>query len=348
MADLGSTSSLALPRAATLAPAQPPSQSLLGNLLAQAARRPDLAFSVLATLTVLGLMAAYGVRPAVAMDALGQPFQILGAFLAIVAIVRAPALVKRWSPLARRAYARALYQGAIDFAPFVWLYIIYRSLRRMTDVLSIRSVEPLLVRIGERLFGTEPTFWIQQFASPWLTEVMTFAYALMFVYPLIILVLLHVRERRDLFREVALALLAIFFIGFLLYIFVPAQSPRLVYPLAYEPRHLTGVTGFYAFSERTWDAMQMITYDAFPSLHTGVSTLSLLYAGALGPVLWPRRPRALFFIFLPFVVALWLSTLYLRQHYVIDVFAGFAISFAVVWLCRRGLRGRAPGRSLAV
>lgn len=301
--------------------------------------RIDILFSLVATLVVLGLMAAFGVKPGVPLDALGEPFQILGLFLLIVAAVRLPALIQG---VRKRRYARWLLQAAVDFAPFVWLYIVYRSLRRMTDVLSLRSVEPELVAIGRALFGEEPTFWIQRFASPWLTEYMAFAYALMFVFPVVVLVLLHLAERRDLFREVVIAILAAFFLGFVGYIFVPAESPRLVYD--YGGVELHGAFGLYAVLEKTWDTLSMTTYDAFPSLHTAISTLSLLYAWLLGPVVWPRRPRTLGWIFLPFVVSLWISTLYLRQHYVIDVVAGLVMATAVVAGCRRVLPGRTGAR----
>ena len=57
---------------------------------------------------------------------------------------------------------------------------------------------------------------------------------------------------------------------------------------------------------------------AFPSLHAAVSLLSLGLA-------W-RFTRPLFFILLPVALGLWVSTIYLRHHFVVDLIAGFALA----------------------
>jgi membrane-associated phospholipid phosphatase len=68
----------------------------------------------------------------------------------------------------------------------------------------------------------------------------------------------------------------------------------------------------------TLNALERFKQDAFPSGHTAVVLLVLAYA-------W-RSVRGLFWICLPLVVALILSTVYLRYHYVVDVLAGFLLA----------------------
>ena len=56
---------------------------------------------------------------------------------------------------------------------------------------------------------------------------------------------------------------------------------------------------------------------AFPSLHSGVTLLTLLLSF--------KHARKLFWIMLPFCIGLLLSTIYLRHHYVVDMIAGFIL-----------------------
>jgi membrane-associated phospholipid phosphatase len=66
---------------------------------------------------------------------------------------------------------------------------------------------------------------------------------------------------------------------------------------------------------------------AFPSLHAAVSLVMLAAA-------W-RFVRAWFFVALPLVVGLWVSTIYLRHHYVVDLLAGFALAPVALVLAPR-------------
>jgi membrane-associated phospholipid phosphatase len=55
-----------------------------------------------------------------------------------------------------------------------------------------------------------------------------------------------------------------------------------------------------------------------------VSLLALVYA-------W-RYVRVWFWILLPFVLGLWVSTIYLRHHYLVDLIAGFLLVPIAAWL----------------
>jgi membrane-associated phospholipid phosphatase len=69
---------------------------------------------------------------------------------------------------------------------------------------------------------------------------------------------------------------------------------------------------------RAWRSLQAVTYDAFPSMHTAISTLALVQAMRLRVRIWP--------VMLPIVVLLQLATLYLRQHYFVDLVAGWGVA----------------------
>jgi membrane-associated phospholipid phosphatase len=62
-------------------------------------------------------------------------------------------------------------------------------------------------------------------------------------------------------------------------------------------------------------------------LHAAVSLLALFYA-------W-RYVRFWFWVLLPFVLGLWVSTIYLRHHYVVDLFAGWLLAPVAAWVAPR-------------
>jgi membrane-associated phospholipid phosphatase len=66
---------------------------------------------------------------------------------------------------------------------------------------------------------------------------------------------------------------------------------------------------------------------AFPSLHAAVSLMALVYA-------W-RHVRIWFYLLLPFALGLWVSTVYLRHHYVVDLFAGWLLVPVALWVAPR-------------
>jgi membrane-associated phospholipid phosphatase len=74
---------------------------------------------------------------------------------------------------------------------------------------------------------------------------------------------------------------------------------------------------------------------AFPSLHTG----AVVYM--LGVDFLHCRDR--FFVYLPLGVSILVSTLTLRQHYLIDLVAGAALAVPCILVCRRLARAALPG-----
>ncbi len=48
--------------------------------------------------------------------------------------------------------------------------------------------------------------------------------------------------------------------------------------------------------------------------------------------MWPRWPRLWFRIVLVLVVSLWISVIYLRHHWFVDIFAGLTVGALANWL----------------
>jgi membrane-associated phospholipid phosphatase len=59
-------------------------------------------------------------------------------------------------------------------------------------------------------------------------------------------------------------------------------------------------------------------------MHTAHTTVVLAFA-------W-RSLRPFFWIYLPIAIGLYVSTIYLRMHYVVDVFGGFGVAALAVMI----------------
>jgi len=109
-----------------------------------------------------------------------------------------------------------------------------------------------------------------------------------------------------------------FYAGYLLYVLFPAAPPRLTLVFEYS-RTLQGYPQLFSNLEAR--AFQLLPADsraAFPSLHVGATLVTLVCAF--------RYARWLFWALLPFVLGLWVSTIYLRHHYFVDLLAGWLLA----------------------
>ena len=84
---------------------------------------------------------------------------------------------------------------------------------------------------------------------------------------------------------------------------------------------------FSTLSARAFELLPVDSRAAFPSLHAAVSLVALVYA-------W-RYLRPWFYVLLPFVLGLWVSTIYLRHHYTVDLLAGWMLAPAALALAPR-------------
>ena len=212
-----------------------------------------------------------------------------------------------------------------DWLPLTMVLLVYENLHEYTYLLRPTTLDADLRGLDELLFGVEPTLLLDRVTSPWLTEVMTAAYGLYFVYPAGLLIALYATGHRRLYRELGLALSAACYLGFLGYVTVPAMGPR--YFIAAEFHHALTGPWLTARAAAAWNHLESVQRDCFPSLHTGLTTIFLTFLWRARR-LWPRG-RLVLGACTPLVVALWVSTIYLRYHWTVDVLAGWTLGLLV-------------------
>jgi membrane-associated phospholipid phosphatase len=224
-----------------------------------------------------------------------------------------------------------------DWSPFAFFLFTYEAFRLSiwSTVLPQDRDGPLL-RLDRFLFGETPAVGLERFIRPAITDVMTIAYFLHLLLPPVIAFVWYRRDRR-VFRHFLLAILISGILGQIGYMLVPAVGPKRAFP---ELFHVGLYGEVYAPITRALDAVRA-PRDVFPSLHVGVSAI-VLYFG------W-KRGRTAFLALLPLVLLNWVSTLYLRYHYAVDVFAGWGVAAASIAFAGTLLKleDRLKGRAIA-
>ena len=217
-----------------------------------------------------------------------------------------------WLP--RNAAVRALR----EVVPFLACILIYTNLHDTIGLVNPHDVHHLLAALDRQIFGVIPCVWAERLITPARTELMSLFYVSFgWIAPSTALILLA-RRRDAEFRAAILGVLMCFYFGYVLYVVFPAAPPRLV--LVYEfTRTLQGYPHLFSnLSAKTFELLPVDSRAAFPSLHAAVSLVALVHA-------W-RYVRPWFWVLVPFCVGLWLSTIYLRHHYAVDLIAGFALA----------------------
>jgi membrane-associated phospholipid phosphatase len=221
-----------------------------------------------------------------------------------------------------------------DFFPFFLGLLFYETLHDLTPELRPQVVDASLIAIDRALFGVDASVWMGRFATPTRTHIMVNCYLTYFIAPGLLASILYWRGERTHFREYMVSLCVVTLLGYAGYLLVPAVGPY-VYQTELFPSRLPGGEYTHFFIAQL-DSLKGVARDCFPSMHTAHTTVVLAFA-------W-RYTRRLFWLYLPIAVGLYVSTVYLRMHYVVDVFAGFGVSAVAVAIGPRLERWWARGR----
>jgi hypothetical protein len=176
--------------------------------------------------------------------------------------------------------------------------------------------------IDARLIGENLSLRLESISRPLFTEPLSFCYMLFIPY-LTLSMLWYFCGAMPLLKRFYLGLFSIYGIGFLGYTFVPAAGPYIAMASEFHGPLMGRV-----FTR--WNAA-MVSYgsnhvDVFPSLHCAISSYMLFFDR------WYKRWR--FRIYAVPCIGLWISTIYLRYHYFIDVIVGFALAGFALWRAR--------------
>jgi membrane-associated phospholipid phosphatase len=218
--------------------------------------------------------------------------------------------------------------------PHLFFLFCFEELAYLVRLVYPGWHDATLIAFDTWLTGVNPSLWLERFAHPALNEFMQFAYFTYFVYLLILGGLLYCRRETEAYWSVMTYSAVGYVLGYIIATLFPVQSPWFMLAGSWHGPLLGGpFTWLVSFIEKCG----RVHGAAFPSQHV---------AGAMA-ALWGawRHRRWLFWVFLPFVVCMCVSTVYVRNHYVADVLGGLVTGTLGYFLGAWIMNKRAPSRS---
>ena len=239
--------------------------------------------------------------------------QLIAIHAALILVI---ILIARW------ARSSPLGQFIRGWYPVALIPATYKELSYLIPLVHPRDYDAELAMIDHRIFGTHPTIWLERVTWPPLTEFLQITYATYYFWPIVLGAVLWRKRWFDKYHFWVFIVALGFYLSYLGYLAVPATGPRFL-PLIRDAqtKPLEGLW-LYQTIRQTLDKAEGITRDCFPSGHTEITLLVLYYARRF-------HRRTFRWIIVP-GSALIISTVYLRYHYVIDVFAGALLAIAVI------------------
>jgi hypothetical protein len=283
--------------------------------------------------TVLALLALATLIAAMRLPAVGPELTdalVLHAVL-LAGFVLAAAAMARWEQAPLIRFARPGLIVSI-------IFILYTSLGQLGVAAMPYGADGTLSRMDTCLFGVDPSLFIQRYQTPGWVEFFSFIYGAFIPYIYLSLILGCLGRppvERDQFLTGWVFTYALSYLG---YLFVPAHGPVVYHAADYTVDLGQNGGVFYDFVMRGV-VLSGGLQGVFPSLHVGGSVYLCLFD------LQTNRLRGL--TYLPMVLLIYLSTLFLRYHYVVDLIAGTVVAATCIPLGRKAFMHWAERRERA-
>lgn len=200
--------------------------------------------------------------------------------------------------------------------PLIIVISIYENLHDITPMLN-KTYDWQLLRAEEFIFnGKILSVWMEGWISPFLTKYLFFSYSSFIIYPFLILGVFYYHNGVKQFNHFLLSFVLTVFIGLIMYVVIPVAGPIYTFPEIYSVS-----LGDDSLTEIIQNLVNGLRYprDAFPSLHVAITFLYLLFAF--------KYYKNLFYLTLPMIISIWISTVYLRYHYLLDWIPSFFLVF---------------------
>ncbi len=210
------------------------------------------------------------------------------------------------------------YVIPLIFLSFKEVYVLIRALHTI-------DYDSILISADRFMFGTDPTVFLYQFATPVLTEILQIAYGTFFFLPIILGIEFHLKKEYDKFYFIIFSVVFGFFLSYLGYFLFPAVGPRFtLHDFSTTNIELPGlfltnilreiVNAGESIPNGTLNPIEVVQRDVFPSGHTQMTLIVMFLAVKL------KSSYKLFFLIDGTLLII--ATVYLRYHYVVDLIGG--------------------------
>ncbi|HET9868886.1 MAG TPA: phosphatase PAP2 family protein [bacterium] len=252
----------------------------------------------------------------------GEKARLVGEHVCLLAAIP---LFLLWA----RDHAGPVVRFVRDLYPLLLRLFFYKEIGLLIHGYFDWSLDSWLLSKDYQLGHIALSVWhLQQFQPPprFLNELFSLGYGFYLVLIPLAALTLYVRAKPEVFRTFLFTISFTYYLCYLMFIFLPAESPRF-----YIPGLRESLQGYWASRWVHW-AVEGNAFPggSFPSSHIAASVICLRCFPYLGR--W--RYLAGFFTLL-----LFLGTIYGRYHYFIDVTAGLVVGLVcdrlAPWLEKR-------------
>ncbi len=223
-----------------------------------------------------------------------------------------------------------------DWIPFVILILAYEMLRGFADNTGISLNMANLVAWEIGIFGFIPTEYLQQKfyyynSLNWYDFTATIIYFLHFPLPILVAFFFWIKNKHQYYKFVT-ALIVVSFAAFITFVLFPAAPPwyaakegiisvqKIVNTVMDQLGWNRNLTYYYSH-------LNPNSVAAMPSLHAAYAWLAFLSLATFS------KKYGILFIIYPFLS--WISSIYLGEHYVIDIIIGVLYASAVYFMVYR-------------
>lgn len=214
------------------------------------------------------------------------------------------------------------------------ILLFFKELYFMVEPIRGVIYDDILIKIDQIIFKTNPTHELYKITNPFLTELLQIVYGTFFFLPIILGIDLILSEKLEALNYSAFIIVYGFILSFIGYILVPAIGPRFtLHNFELNNIEMPGIfiTNFLreivnsgeSIPYGTLNPAAIVQRDAFPSGHTQMTLLVM--------ILSVKFKSRLKYFFIPNGILLIFATVYLRYHYVVDLFGGFIFMLFTLW-----------------
>lgn len=201
--------------------------------------------------------------------------------------------------------------------------IIFSAFQTYIHKLNPNDYDTLLLKWDQSVFGFDVTVWLEKFTSNGLTEVLTLSYFSYYILPTLTFILLFFTKENGSFvktRNYLLAIITGWYGAFIFYLLLPAAGPDIAFPEHYKIplQGLSPLTNSYLENLAKY-LRESFVRNTFPSMHFGIILITNFFA-------FIYKRKYFWFCTLPLGTMLAIATVYLRQHYLIDLAGSFPVA----------------------
>ena len=225
-----------------------------------------------------------------------------------------------FSVIIKRKISKNFFQLLQNILVFALMTFLYKE-TAMLNTLIFPKIDEFLSNLDQNIFKFQPSIeFSKHFNSLFFSELFYFGYFCYYLLPLVVLGILY-KFLPQKIEEFGFILISSFLLYYFIFIIIPAEGPQFYFPFPDNTIEAKGIFGnMVKLIQKNGEAPTA----AFPSSHVGISWIVIFW-------LYQNFRKSVKY-FLPFVILLMFSTVYIKAHYFVDVVAGFLTAPIVFFL----------------